>query len=161
MKTKLEPIVTLIALFIVALASALQSEKAEAYDFDAYMHIGGQVNVSDASMGGLGVIYKNKLDLSITYISGGDTEWGKHDAMRVVSLSRIVTPGWFGDTFFMGIGYANVQDTPLVGEHNFNLMIGGQWTWGRIYYNHISDFDIGTNDNTGLDGLHASFDLSF
>jgi hypothetical protein len=107
MKTRLEPVITLIALFVVMLAGALESEKAEASDFKPYMAIGGQANVSDASMGGGGIIYKNKIDLSVTYISEGDTEWGKHDSMRVVSLSRIVTPGWFGDTFFMGIGYAN------------------------------------------------------
>jgi hypothetical protein len=112
-------------------------------------------------MGGLGVIYKGKIDVSVTYIGEGETDWGKHDSMRVVSITRIVTPGWYGDTFFMGLGYANVQDTPLVGEHNFNLMIGGQWKWGRIYYNHQSDFDIGTNNNSGLDGLHVAMDLSF
>lgn len=161
MKTRLEPVTTLIALFVIMLASALESEKAEAYDLDPYMSIGGQVNVSDASMGGFGVIYRNMLDLSVTYISSGDTEWGKHESMRVVTLSRIVNPGWFGNTFFLGIGYSNVQDTLLVGEHNFNLMVGGKWSWGRIYYNHISDFDIGSNNNSGLDGLHASFDLSF
>ena len=157
----MEAVVIGIALFNLGLGSGLEAEQVEDNDFKTYMHIGGQVNVSDASMGGGGVIYKNKLDLNVTYIAEGEHDWGKHDSMRVVSLSRIVTPGWFGDTLFMGIGYANVQDTPLVGEHNFNLMIGGQWNWGRIYYNHISDFYIGNNDNTGLDGLHASFDLSF
>ena len=161
MKVRLEPVVTLIALFIIALAGALESEKAEAGDFKPYLAVGGQVNASDATMGSAGVIYKNKIDLSVTYIGEGETDWGTHDSMRVVSISRIVTPGWWGDTFFMGVGYANVQDALLVGEHNFNLMVGGQWSWGRIYYNHISDFDIGTNDNSGLDGLHASFDLSF
>lgn len=161
MKVKLEPIVTAIALFVVALASALESERAEAGDFKPYLGIGGQVNVSDATMASAGILYKNKIDFSVTYIGEGDTEWGKHDSMRVVSINRIVTPGWFGDTLFLGVGYANVQETLLVGEHNFNLMIGGQWKWGRIYYNHISDFDVGTNNNSGLDGLHASFDLSF
>jgi len=161
MKLRLEPIVTMITIFVITLATALESERAEASDFKPYMAIGGQVNVSDASMASAGIIYKNKIDVRVTYIGEGDTEWGKHESMRVFSVNRIVTPGWFGDTFFMGVGYANVQETRLVGEHNFNLMVGGQWKWGRIYYNHISDFDVGTNDNTGLDGLHASFDLSF
>jgi hypothetical protein len=161
MKTKLEPVVTLIALFVIALAGALESERAEASNFKPYLHIGGQVNASDATMGGGGFVYKGKLDVNVTFIAEGDTEWGKHDSMRVFSITRIVTPGWFGDTLYLGVGYANVQDTLLVGEHNFNLAVGGRWKWGRIYYNHISDFDIGTNNNTGLDGLHAAFDLSF
>jgi len=157
----MEAVVLGIALFNLGLGGALEAEEVAERDFKAYMHIGGQVNVSDASMGGGSLVYKNKLDLTVTYISEGETKWGDHDSIRVVSISRIVTPGWFGDTLFLGVGYANVQETPLVGEHNIHLMIGGQWGWGRIYYSHISDFDIGTNDNTGLDGLHVSFDLSF
>lgn len=150
-----------IGLFNVALGTALEAEEVTESDFEPYMQIGGQINVSDASMGGFGVIYKDKLDLSINYISEGETKWGKHESMRVVSISRIVTPGWYGDTFFMGAGYANVQSTRLIGEHNFHLMIGGQWDWGRIYYSHSSDLDIGTNDNTGLDGFHVSYNLAF
>ncbi len=158
----MEPIVAGIVLFNISLGNALQAEVIEEENhFAPYMHIGGQVNASDASMGGAGIIYKDKIDLSVTYVSEGETPWGTHDSMRIISLSRIVTPGWLDNKFFMGIGYANVQDTLLVGEHNFNLMVGGKWDWGRIYYNHISDFDIGTNNNTGLDGLHISFDLSF
>ena len=112
-------------------------------------------------MGGFGLLYKNKLDISVNYIGEGETHWGKHETMRVISITRIVTPGWYDNTFFMGIGYANVRDTELVGEHNFNLMVGGQWKWGRIYYNHQSDFDIGSNNNSGLDGVHISMDVSF
>ena len=158
---RMDLIILGIGIFNVALGGALQAEETTHSDFRPYMHIGGQVNASDATMGGGGFIYKDKLDFNITYIAEGDTNWGKHESMRVVSISRIVTPGWFGDTLFLGVGYANVQDTELVGQHNFELKIGGQWDWGRIYYNHISDFDIGTNNNSGLDGLHISFDLSF
>jgi hypothetical protein len=159
MKTRLEPIVTLICLFIVAFAAASTSEKSEADEFVPYMNVGGQVNASDASMGGVGVTY-GKYDLSVSFIGEGDTEWGKHESMRVVSLTSYVTPKWNGSkVFYMGVGYANVQDTPLVGEHNFHLVIGGQWVWGRIYYSHISDFDIGTNNNTGLDGVNIAFNL--
>ena len=150
-----------IVAFNLGLGGSLQAEDVEDNNFKTFLHIGAQVSASDASMGGGSLVYKNKLDLTVTYVSEGMTKWGQHESMRVVSISRIVTPGLFNDHFFMGVGYANVQDTPLVGEHNFNLMIGGQWNWGRIYYNHISDLDIGSNDNVGLDGIHASFDLSF
>lgn len=157
----MDPIVGAILFFNIALGNALQNEEVSVGDFAPYIHLGGQVNASDATMGGGGVIYKGKLDLGVTYIAEGDTEWGKHESMRAMSISRIVTPGLFNNHFFIGVGYANVQHTLLVGEHNFDLKIGGQWRWGRIYYNHISDLDIGTNNNTGLDGIHASFDLSF
>jgi hypothetical protein len=160
MKLRIEPVTTLIALFIIAFGFASQSEKAEGGEFVPYMQVGGQVNVSDASMGGGGVVWNGKYDLGINFIGEGDTEWGKHESMRVVSLTRYVTPKWNGNkTFYMGIGYANVQDTLLVGEHNFHLVVGGKWLWGRLYYAHGSDFDIGTNDNTGLDGVHIAFNL--
>jgi len=160
MKLQLEPIVTLICLFIIAFAAASQSEKSEAGELVPYMSIGGQANASDAPMGGFGVVYNGKYDLSLTFIGEGDTEWGKHESMRVVSVTSYVTPKWNGNkAFYMGIGYANVQDTPLVGEHNFHLVIGGQWLWGRIYYAHDSDFDIGSNNNSGLDGIHIAFNL--
>lgn len=150
-----------IFLFNMGLGSALQAEETTHSDYRPYMHLGAQINASDATAGGFGVIYKNKIDFNVTYIGEGDTEWGKHESMRVVSMSRIVTPGWFNDSFFIGIGYANVQDSLLVGEHNYLLTAGFQWDWGRAYLQHGSDLDIGTNNNTGLDGAYVSYDLSF
>lgn len=152
----------LIITFIVTMATGLQAEKASATDFEVYAHVGGQANTSDAPMGGIGIIYKNKIDLNITFIGEGETKWDTtHESMRVVSISRIVTPGWLKDRFFVGLGYANVQYTILVGEHNFQAMVGLQYDWGRLYLIHQSDFDIGTNDNTGLDGAHISLNLAF
>jgi len=151
----------LIVLMVISLAAGLNAEKSHGADFEPYMQIGLQANASDAHMGGLGVIYKNKLDLSFNYIGRGNTKWGKHEPMRVVSLVRIVTPGWFNGRMFLGVGYANVQDSLLVGEHNAKLMFGWQELWGRIYFAHISDFGVGSNNNTGLDGGHVGLNLSW
>jgi len=151
----------MIVSFVVGMALSLDAEKSEAAEVEPYMYVGGQANVSDASMGGVGVIYDGKIDLNVTYVSEGNTPWGKHESMRVTSLTRIVTPGWYDDHFFMGLGYANVQHTLLVGEHNYHLMVGVQYNWGRIYYSHISDFDIGTNDNTGLDSINIGLFLGY
>jgi hypothetical protein len=159
MKIKIEPVTTLIGLFIISFALASQSEKSEASELTPYAHVGGQVNVSDASMGGVGVTY-GRYDAAITFLGEGDTKWGKHESARIFTLTSTVTPKWTDNrTFYMGVGYANVQDTLLVGEHNFHLLVGGKWKWGRIYYAHISDFDIGTNNNSGLDSIHIAFNL--
>ena len=152
-------IIPLIVAYNATLGTALNAEEKTASDWEAYVHIGAQVNASDATAGGFGVIYKDKIDLNVTYIGEGDTKWGKHESMRVFSISRIVTPGWA--CFYMGIGYANVQNSLLVGEHNYLLTAGCKWDNVRAYYQHGSDLNIGTNNNTGLDGFHVAYNLSF
>lgn len=131
-------------------------------DLEFYMHVGGQVNASDAPSGGVGLImFDGKLDLGVTFMGPGKTKWGKVDPARVFTATRIVTPGWYDSRFFIGVGYANVQHTLLVGEHNFNLLMGLQYNWGRVYLQHISDLGIGSNNNTGLDFINIGLYLTF
>lgn len=151
----------LIASFVAATITSLNAEDANAGDFEPYMHIGGQTNVSDATQGGFGVLYKNKIDFNVTYMGEGDTKWGKHESARIVSISRIITPGWFNNHFFMGLGYSNVQNSLMVGEHNAHLMLGFQWDRARVWLGHHSDFDIGTNNNSGLDSGQIGINLYF
>lgn len=152
----------LIAAMVAALISALNAEKSIGSELEAQLFIGGQFNATEARAGGASLIYNNKLDLTVEFIGEGDNKWGgRSKTARIVSINRIITTQWYNERVFLGIGYANVSRSELVGRDNFRLLLGWQDVWGRVYLAHVSDFGIGNNKNTGLDGVRLGLNLSF
>jgi len=152
-----------ILLFNVAFGSAVQAEEREPSPWEAYVHMGAQVAYSDATMGGFGARYKNKngseYELDVTLISSGDTKWGEHKESSSISITKIVQTNWLKNycPVYIGVGYANVRNMPLVGNHNFNVVLGCNWGPVRAYLNHKSNWGLGSSSNAGLDGAHVSY----
>ena len=83
----------------------------------------------------------------------GDTRYGDHQQMRMISINRLVYPGWWKNKLFIGLGISKVsQNQPLVGEWNYRPIFGYDGGVYKVYYHHYSS--AGVNDmNTGVDGI--------
>ena len=66
----------LIVSFTIGFIMATHAEKAKGDELYPFMHIGSQISASDARMAGGGLVYNGKLDISVTYMGEGSTEWG-------------------------------------------------------------------------------------
>ena len=141
--------------FIIATTAA---REAEASDFTPFIELGQLQNESDASMGSVGVTYKDKWQLARMFIGEGETDWGKHPKAKVWSVDRLINPGWFNDHVFLLLGVAYIDTSFLVEPWNYHVGAGWKWGTGRIYYHHLSSADINTQ-NTGIDMITWRVDL--
>lgn len=150
MKVKLDPTITAVVIWLVVFLMASDAEEVSA---DPYLEFGQMQSESDATFAGVGYTYKDKWDANVTFIGEGQTDFGKHPRMKIMSVSRLIYPVWTDHKFFMGIGLSKTEmrgDDVLVGEWNYKLQFG--WDFGRskLFYQHHSSGDVNTT-NTGLD----------
>lgn len=147
----------LILLFAILLSRASESEA------DPYVEVGRLFDTAEASMAGIGYLYKDKWDVSLSYIGEGEDDWGADTPkVKVMSIKRLFHPGWIYNSYFMGIGAAKLEssdENKLVDTWNFELVFGfklGDRT--RLYFKHFSSFDV-NDQNTGLNVLALRIDL--
>lgn len=147
-----------IIVFVIALLFAAEESEA-----DPYIEVGSLINESDAVAGGVGYLYDNKWDFNLSFTGEGETDWGTHPGIKIMSVSRLFHPGWVYSKFFMGIGIAKLEadkdGITLVDTYNYKLMAGFKLgDRSRIYYHHYSSADINEN-NTGVDAITLRIDL--
>jgi len=145
-------VVTAVIACIITIMSMLQAEDAVALDIYPYLEGGSLINESDATLAGGGFVINNKWDIGTSITSVGDTKWGDHDKIKILSVSRIIQPGWFGNHVFGMAGVSKIKNSAagvpdingpvLVGEINFNLGLGFQWRTGKILCMHYSSLNV-------------------
>jgi hypothetical protein len=143
--------------YMITVSYAREAEAATE-DFTPYIELGRLFNESDASMGSIGVTYKNKWQLNRTFIGAGETEYGPHPKAKVWSVDRLITPGWMNSHFFMVLGVAKIDTSFLVEPYNYHVGFGWQWPTGKLYFHHLSSGDI-NDQNTGINLLTWRVDL--
>jgi len=127
----------------------LQSEDAVSLDIYPYLEGGALLDESDATIAGGGFVINDKWDFGVNYASKGDTDTGTHDRFRILSVSRIVQPGWFGNHAVGLVGVSKIDDVPMVGAYNFNIGLGIQWRTGKLICMHYSSLNV-YEDNDGI-----------
>lgn len=139
-------VVIMILAYIITVSYA---REAEGSDYAPYIEIGTLIIESDASMGSVGVAYKDMWQLNRTFIGEGKTEWGTHPKIRFWSVDRLINPGWYDGHVFMLLGVAKLDTEFLVEPWNYH--VGGGWKWdtGMLYLHHVSSGGI-NNNNTGF-----------
>jgi len=135
-------VVTAVVAVIITIMSMLQAEDAVAFDIYPYLEGGALINESDATLAGGGFVINNKWDIGTSITSVGDTKWGPHDKLKILSVSRIIQPGWLGNHVFGMAGVSKINDPVLVGEINFNMGLGFQWRTGKLLCMHYSSLNV-------------------
>lgn len=135
-----------VVIFLFVLLLAMCSERSEAAD-GARIALGKTAVNSSHTYGEFGYEW-NQWEITIGQI--GQEE----DPAEVFTLSRIVRPDWriLGATNFYRIGFAYVDDSPLIGDTNFRLGFGLEWELVQLEYFHYSSAGI-HDPNTGVDGI--------
>lgn len=134
-----------VVIFLIVLLLAMCNE-ANAED-GARVVLGKTMVNSSHTYGEFGYEYKS-WEVTIGQIGQED------DPAEVFTLSRIVRPDWklFGATNYYRLGFAYVDDSPLIGDTNFRLGFGLEWELVQLEYFHYSS--AGLHDpNTGVDGI--------
>ncbi len=169
MKTHSVAAATALILFIVTL---IASKEAEGHDLDywasifdgtPYIELGYLVDTAEAPMGGFGYFHNRRWDFNWSYIGTGKTDWGTLKPIRAISISRVITPGWFNNKFFISVGLARLdsKDLGLVGVYNARLQFG-YWLgdYHKIFIDHYSSAGLNWK-NTGITGFKINLELTF
>jgi len=146
----------------IALAAILIGAASES-EANPYIEIGGLFESAEASMGGIGYIYKDKWDANLSYIGEGEDDWGNDTPkVKVMSITRMFNPGWIYNRFIIGVGVAKLEPqgtNNLTGQYNYKIVMGFKTgKRSRIYIHHYSSFDI-NEQNTGINAITFRVDL--
>ncbi len=141
--------------FIIILFFATLSEKAQA---DAYVSVGSALFNSSVSAGEFGYQFDNHWDVDVSRFGQGGTKKGDQGIVTVMSLSHRIIPNWrlFGQQFYIRLGVAHVDGSPLVGAINYRLGIGFDLGVLDFELGHYSSAGIYKN-NTGMDGAFLRY----
>ncbi|TVO57513.1 acyloxyacyl hydrolase [Denitromonas halophila] len=147
-----------VAAFIVAIAyGAFLIKEAEAAP-GIRVGLGRTVVNSSAPWGEFGYELPNGWEIAAAITGAGDTHNGPQGEVRALSFSRIVRPPWrvFGANNYLRLGVAYVDGSALIGDSNFRLGIGLEWSVMQLEYFHYSSAGI-HQPNTGVDGIQIRF----
>ena len=78
---------------------AVISLDANAYNKGSIYAEGGKMfNESDAYHFGVGASYADKWQLGFTMSTEGDTDFGRHDRVKIITIDSLYTPNWLCNT---------------------------------------------------------------
>lgn len=148
----------LVGAFIVVLLYAAIAAKEAWAEPGFRVGLGHTAANSSATWGEFGYEYSNGWELAASVTGAGDTHNGPQDEVTAVSFSRIVRPPWrlLGATNYYRIGVAYVDGSALIGDTNFRLGVGLEWSVFQLEYFHYSSAGI-HQPNTGIDGIQIRF----
>lgn len=146
----------IVCLFVAVLSLAACDAWAE----DGFKIALGRTAVnSEVTASEVGYEY-NDWELNIGHLGQGPTRHGNQDVIDVYSISKIVRPDWcfLGGCNFYRIGIAHIDDSPIVGKHNYRLGVGMAWRTLSVEYFHYSS--AGTyKPNSGIDGIMLKLNI--
>ena len=113
---KIKKTAVAVVIFLIVLLLAFCSERANAED-GARIALGKTLINSSHTYGEFGYEF-NSWEVTVGQI--GQPE----DPAEVYTLSRIIRPSWrfLGATNYYRLGFAYVDDSPLIGDTNYALM---------------------------------------
>lgn len=111
-----------------------------------------------ATWGEIGYEWPGAWEIAASAGNAGNTRNGHQDGVAAASFSRILRPQWhlLGAANYYRLGVAYVDGSVLVGNGNFRLGIGLEWSAVQLEYFHYSSGGLG-KPNTGVDGLVLRF----
>lgn len=147
-----------VAAFIVALLFAAFSAKDAFAEPGFRVALGRTLFNSAATWGEFGYELPNGWEIGAAVTGAGDTHNGQQGEVVALSFSRIVRPQWrvSGADFYMRLGVAYVDGSALIGDSNFRLGVGLEWSVLQLEYFHYSSAGI-HQPNTGVDGVQIRF----
>lgn len=120
--------------------------------------LGRTVFNSWATWGEVGYELPGGWELAASITASGNTRNGHQGEVKAVSFSRIFRPQWhlFGATSYFRLGVAHADGSALVGDNNFRLGLGLEWSAVQVEYFHYSSARL-SKPNTGIDGVQLRF----
>lgn len=95
-------------------------------------------------------------------VAGAQHGNGDADTTDIISLSRIVRPGWnqWGAAVYLRLGGAYIKNSSLVGDTNYRLGLGIEHRIVAIEFFHYSSANI-HEPNTGIDGVQVRWKIPY
>lgn len=148
-------VMAFIVTLILGVLSAIEAHAEPGFRFA----LGRTVANSSATMGEFGYEFRGGYELTGSAIGASDTTQGRQGEVQALSFSRLVRPDWHlaSANIYMRLGVAYVDGAALIGDTNFRLGVGLEWSRVvQIEYVHWSSAGI-HQPNTGIDGLMVRF----
>jgi hypothetical protein len=156
----------LVALYVVFLFLAGEDAEASGYkdrfalsEWTPFIELGSTVYESHNSVGGFGLAYKNKYQITRKFSGEGVNKYNAIEPRaKLWTIDRIIVPGWFNGHYMMIFGLAHLDQSRLIAPYNFHLAVGWQWKSGKFYFEHFSSADV-NEKNTGVNMLALRINL--